>query len=138
MEFLGVGPFELIFIAVIALIFLGPKDMVSAGRTLGRTLRKIVMSPMWKAVRATGQGIQDLPNRLIREAGIEEDLKDLEKLEQEVRETTHTLDPRRAASRSIDNPFALTPPEPAPPTYETDLNSGADPTAETSPKDPQV
>lgn len=134
MEFLGVGPLELLFIAVIALIFLGPKDMVTAGRTLGRTLRKIVTSPMWKAVRNTGQTIQDLPNRLIRDAGLEEDLEDLNR---EVLETAHTIDPRRAP-RSFSETYTetLTPPEPAPPTYETDLNSGADPAAETSPENP--
>lgn len=134
MEFLGVGPLELLFIAVIALIFLGPKDMVTAGRTLGRTLRKIVTSPMWKAVRNTGQTIQDLPNRLIRDAGLEEDLDELNR---EVLETTHTIDPRRAP-RSFSETYTetLTPPEPAPPTYETDLNSGADPAAETSPENP--
>ena len=137
MEFLGVGPLELAAIVVIALIVLGPKDMVTAGRTFGKALRKIVTSPMWKAVRDTGQNIQDLPNRLIREAGIEEDLQ---KLDQEMRETANSIDPRRI-SRSFSETFTtetLTPPEPAPPTYDTDSPSGENPAAETSPENPQV
>ena len=136
MEFLGVGPLELAAIVVIALIVLGPKDMVAAGRTFGKALRKIVTSPMWKAVRDTGQNIQDLPNRLIREAGIEEDLQ---KLDQEMRETANSIDPRRI-SRSFSETFTpekLTPPEPAPPTY-TDSPPGENPAAETSPENPQV
>jgi hypothetical protein len=36
MEILGIGPSELLFIVVLALIILGPRDMQKAGRTLGR------------------------------------------------------------------------------------------------------
>ena len=137
MDFLGVGPLELAFIVLIALIILGPKDMVKAGRTVGKTLRQIITSPMWKAVRNTGQSIQELPNRLIREAGLEEDLQTLDK---EMKDTANSIDPRRI-SRSFSehfDPETLTPPEPAPPTYEPDAPSVDDPAAETSPENPQV
>jgi len=40
MEILGVGVPELMFIVLIALILLGPKDMIEAGRTFGKVLRK--------------------------------------------------------------------------------------------------
>lgn len=79
MEFLGIGPLELLFVVIIALIVLGPKDMVKAGKTLGRTLRKIVTSPSWRAVQQTSRELRQLPNRLIREAGIEELQKNLPK-----------------------------------------------------------
>jgi sec-independent protein translocase protein TatB len=36
MNFLGVGPFEILLILVIATIILGPERMAQAGRTLGR------------------------------------------------------------------------------------------------------
>ena len=36
MNFLGVGPFELLLILVIATVVLGPERMAQAGRTLGR------------------------------------------------------------------------------------------------------
>jgi sec-independent protein translocase protein TatB len=72
MDFLGIGPLELIFILLIALIVLGPKDMVKAGRSLGRALRKIVMSPTWQVVQKTSRDLRYLPNKLIREAGLEE------------------------------------------------------------------
>lgn len=84
MEVLGVGPLELFFILIIALIFLGPRDMVKAGRTLGRFMRRIVMSPTWRMVQQTSREIRTLPNRLIREAGMEEDVKDLEQLRKDV------------------------------------------------------
>ena len=68
MEVLGVGLPELAFIVLIALILLGPKDMVAAGRTLGRMLRKLITSPTWQVMRHTGEELQKLPTKLMREA----------------------------------------------------------------------
>lgn len=82
MEFLGIGPLELLFVVIIALIVLGPKDMVKAGKTIGRTLRKIVTSPNWRAIQQTSRELRQLPNRLIREAGIEELQKNMPKPEE--------------------------------------------------------
>jgi Sec-independent protein translocase protein TatA len=72
MEFLGIGPLELFFIVVIALIVLGPKDMVKAGRTLGRFLRNLVTSPSYRTVQQVSNELRNLPNRLMREAGFDE------------------------------------------------------------------
>jgi sec-independent protein translocase protein TatB len=71
MEFLGVGASELIFIVIIALIVLGPKDMQKAGKTIGKWLRTIVTSDGWKAFQQTSREIRTLPNRLMREANEE-------------------------------------------------------------------
>ena len=78
MDILGVGPLELIFILIIALIVLGPSDMVKAGRTIGKFLRQVVTSPTWRAVTRTSSELRTLPNKLIRDAGLEEDLKDIQ------------------------------------------------------------
>lgn len=72
MDILGIGPLELLFILLIALIVLGPNDMVKAGRTIGRTLRKIVSSDTWRVVQQASRELRNLPNRLMREAGLEE------------------------------------------------------------------
>ncbi len=69
MEFLGIGPLELFFIVLIALIILGPQDMIKAGRTIGRILRKTVLSPSWMNVQ---RKVRSLPYELMREAGLEE------------------------------------------------------------------
>ena len=86
MEILGVGPLELFFILIIALIVLGPKDMVKAGRTIGQFMRKVVTSPTWRAVNQTSNELRRLPNRLMREAGIEENLK-------QIRDATQSIAP---------------------------------------------
>jgi Sec-independent protein translocase protein TatA len=72
MDFLGIGPLEIIFILIIALIIFGPKDIVKAGQSTGRFLRRLVMSPGWKAVQKTSQELRNIPNKLIREAGLDE------------------------------------------------------------------
>lgn len=78
MDILGIGPLEFIFILIIALIVLGPSDMVKAGRTIGRFLRQIVTSPTWRAVTRTSSELRTLPNKLIRDAGLEDDLKEIQ------------------------------------------------------------
>ena len=78
MDILGIGPLELIFILIIALIVLGPSDMVKAGRTIGKFLRQIVTSPTWHAVTKTSSELRNLPNKLIRDAGLEEELKEIQ------------------------------------------------------------
>ena len=77
MDILGIGPLELIFILIIALIVLGPKDMAKAGRTIGSFLRQIVKSPTWSAVQSTSKELRNLPNKLMREAGLEEEVKEI-------------------------------------------------------------
>ena len=87
MDIFGIGPLEFFLVLLVALIFLGPKDLVKAGRTLGRFLRKIVLSEEWRTIQAAGKEIQQLPTRLIREAGIDE-----------VKQELGEIDPRRAAA----------------------------------------
>lgn len=72
MEFLGIGPLEFLLIVLLALIILGPKDMQNAGRTLGKSLNKLVKSDLWKVFRQTSEKIKYLPNELMREAELEE------------------------------------------------------------------
>lgn len=80
MEILGVGPSELVFIVILALIILGPKDMQKAGKTIGKWLRSIVTSDGWRMFMQTSQEIRTLPNRLMREAN-----EELNTIDQEIR-----------------------------------------------------
>ena len=77
MEILGIGPQELIFVIIIALIVLGPKDMQKAGRTIGQWLNQAVKSDVWKAFQQTSKELSNLPTTLMREANV--DLKETEK-----------------------------------------------------------
>jgi sec-independent protein translocase protein TatB len=71
MEILGVGMSEFIFVIIIALIVLGPKDMQKAGKTIGKWMRNIVTSDGWKIFQQTSRELRTLPNKLMREANEE-------------------------------------------------------------------
>lgn len=86
MDIFGIGAPELIFIILIALIILGPKDMEKTGRTIGRFLRDMTQSENWRAFRDTSREIRNIPNRLMREANLEDMKKDVDKIGKEIEE----------------------------------------------------
>ncbi len=77
MDFLGIGPLELLFVFIIILIVLGPQDMVKVGGTLGRYIRQIMKSDTWRVIQDTSREIRGLPTKLARQAGLEEFEKEL-------------------------------------------------------------
>ena len=79
MNIFGIGPLEIIFILIIGILVLGPEGMVEAGKKLGRWMRSIIRSTWWQNIRQGINDIQYLPQRLIREAELEE-LDQLRKL----------------------------------------------------------
>ena len=68
MEILGIGIQEILFIMVLALIILGPRDIVKNGRKIGAWMRKLVLSDEWRVMRQTGDELRNLPNKLMRDA----------------------------------------------------------------------
>jgi sec-independent protein translocase protein TatB len=72
MEFLGIGPLELAFIILLAIIIFGPKDIVNTSKTVGKSLNKLVRSDTWKTINQTTRELKNLPNRLMRETGLDE------------------------------------------------------------------
>ncbi len=78
MEFLGIGPLELLLIVVLALIVFSPKDIAGGGKAVGRWLNRLYRSDTYRSMKQVSQELQDLPNRLAQEAHLDE-LKDLEK-----------------------------------------------------------
>ena len=113
MEFLGIGPFELFFIVLLALIILGPKDMVKAGRAMGKFLRRTILSPEWMNIQ---KSVRNLPNQLMREAGIDEnDLKidvDMKELTDAAAGVSSTIKEELSIAPEWLNPPDITRPEP--------------------------
>jgi len=77
MQIFGIGPLEFVFILVIMLLVLGPKGMVRAARETGRFIRKMVHSPIWRDIVGTSREIRNLPQKIVREAGIEKEMEEL-------------------------------------------------------------
>lgn len=91
MDIFGIGPLEFFFILVIALIVFGPNDLAKAGRSLGRFIRKFILSDEWRAIQQTSREFRNLPNRLMREAQIEDlqneirgEIPDIKELKEEI------------------------------------------------------
>lgn len=90
MEILGVGPSELVFIIILAIIVLGPRDMQKAGRTIGRWLNQASRSEFWRQFRDAASVLNNLPQKLMRDAN-----KELWEAEQDLQ---NTIDPQRRKS----------------------------------------
>ncbi len=123
MEILGVGPSEFIFIIILALIILGPKDMQKAGKTIGKWLRNIVTSDGWKMFQQTSRELRTLPNRLMRDAGNE-----INQIGTEINNTSklsgsipyHTITPPRP---NQPTPIIRTPADEPNPSAPTDIKA---------------
>lgn len=72
MNIFGIGPLEIVFVLIIGILVLGPEGMISAGRKIGKFMRSIIRSNWWQGVRKGVTEIQHLPQRLMREAELEE------------------------------------------------------------------
>lgn len=101
MEFLGIGPLEILIIVLAALVLLGPKDMAKAGRMIGRGLRKVILSPQWHLITEASKEIRKLPTRLIREAGLDEFERDLDGLKKTTTEIQEQLNLRQSLSPDL-------------------------------------
>lgn len=95
MDILGIGPLELLFILLLALVLVGPRDMRRFGRSLGRFLNRMYRSESWRVLNEASRTLRTLPNRLAREAALEE----LDSVRQEVKRTGEELD---AEAKKID------------------------------------
>jgi sec-independent protein translocase protein TatB len=131
MEILGVGAPELIFILLIAIIILGPKDMQKAGRTVGRWLNQLVRSDGWKVFQKTSAELRNLPRNLMREANME-----LGDVDQELKEIRRTIDPRPYPATSRTNP-AVKPTTDSPLSDETNSAPAELPPAKLTETDPE-
>lgn len=107
-NFLGIGVPELVFILVIVLLVLGPKDIAKLARNAGQWLYRLQHSDIFRLALKTREQLQQLPTELAREAQLEDLQKDIGNLRAET----------QAVGQALKNPpasSATRPPNPAPP-----------------------
>jgi sec-independent protein translocase protein TatB len=75
MDFLGIGPLELLLIFVLALILLGPKEMVSTAKKAAEAIRKVTQSDFWKEAVDSSREIRQLPTQIMKDTGLDEELR---------------------------------------------------------------
>ena len=125
MEILGIGPLELLFILLIALIFVGPRDLGKAARSTGRLLNQLYKSESWQNLSEASRNIRTLPNRLAREAALEE----LEQVKREMEEgVTAGIDDVKKLDPTASSPVETSSEIPAEPSQsaESEPNLAAD------------
>jgi sec-independent protein translocase protein TatB len=72
MDVFGIGILELVFILIIAMIVVGPRDLGKVGRQVGRFLNRMYKSESWRMLNEASRTLRNLPNRLAREAALDE------------------------------------------------------------------
>src|SRR5512146_2184169 len=73
----SIGIPEILIVIVLALIIMGPQDMVVTARKLGRWVYKVYHSPTWRMIMSTSQEIRELPTKFVREAGLEDTMEEI-------------------------------------------------------------
>jgi sec-independent protein translocase protein TatB len=158
----GIGIPEILLVFVLALVLLGPQDMVATARKMGVWVNRLVRSPIWREIMSTSQELRDLPNKFVREAGLEDTIADLKKTQKdvtgEIKDTTSAVtselkqtrleivEETQAASNqvkqeaqsalygaAVETPPAASEPSVEPPVIDQVLDSGNDALAPTEP-----
>jgi sec-independent protein translocase protein TatB len=97
---LDIGWSEILLIAVVAIVVIGPKDLPDALRTLGRMVTK---------VRRMAGEFQGQFNQAIREANLEDVKKDFDELRQSASVLRGSLNPVTTAITSAASAVAASP-----------------------------
>jgi Sec-independent protein translocase protein TatA len=122
MEFLGIGPLELLLVLVIALLVIPPNQLGKVGHSIGRFLNRMFRSDSWRIFRQASSELQNLPSRLAREAQLEE----LHSLEKEMAlPDLKTTAYAPWAAHPDQGAAPLTDPTPPPPASEPDTGDSA-------------
>ncbi len=109
MNFLGVGPLELVFILLIAIIVVGPRDISKTARTLGRYINRVYRSDAWRTLTDASRTLRTLPNRLAREAALEEldeVSQSLEQAKRDMEQKVHDMESEMKAWTTPSEPAA--------------------------------
>ncbi len=77
MKLFNIGFAELILILIIMLVVLGPDQTIQQMKKLASFVRKVVRSPFWSDILDTSREIKDLPNKMLRESGLDEELAEM-------------------------------------------------------------
>jgi sec-independent protein translocase protein TatB len=136
----GIGITEILLVFVLALILLGPRDMVGTARKMGRWVNRVIRSPLWREIVTTSQELRDLPVKIVREAGMEETLEELKKTGQEVKNDIGgaVTEVRQAELDALAQARAAMHPEQAAEAADPQQDTGVNPPAEVATAESQA
>ena len=114
MEIFGVGPFELLMVALIAFIVLGPERIPTAMRWLGRTVRQVRQMSQ-QLTKDYGPEIKEITGEISAvQAELRSIQRDLTDVTRGLVTGTEVIHPPKAANPAPAQPASDTVPSPAP------------------------
>ncbi len=108
MNVFGIGLPELILIFVVALIVLGPRNIVTTSRKLSENIRKMVSSDTWKSVVKSTQEIRDIQGQILEDTGLPETIKTLQNSTRDL--VTPSITKWNSPSKNTISPAKIIPP----------------------------
>lgn len=123
----GIGLPELIILALLGFVVIGPERSREVALSLGRMLGAVMKSEWWGEVNHIAQAIRNLPTTLVRMAELEESLKETEREMQETQdELRRTLGGEASSPPSPSRPSEMSTDKPQkPPERELDQDTNA-------------
>lgn len=103
MEIFNIGPWELILVLLLALVIFGPEGMVKFARDAAVFIRKVVRSSFWQELISTSEEIREIPKQLVKEAELEENLREINQLKNPIIYPTENLTDEGEAGRYLDS-----------------------------------
>ncbi len=107
MNILGVGPLELFAIFIIAILVIGPNDLVKTARKVGQFIRKGQQSDLWQAIQGSRKAISRFSDEIISDSDLEEIKDELAELNSLRDRNKQTIE--KQFSSSLNSPDEKTP-----------------------------
>ena len=128
MDVFGIGKLELVFILIIAMIVVGPRDLGKVGRQVGRFLNRMYKSESWRMLNDASRTLRNLPNRLAREAALDE----LDSVRDSIKDTGRMI---QGEMQTLDKSLDAWTPSSTPPAKQSDQKPAE--SSEATSKDPK-
>jgi Sec-independent protein translocase protein TatA len=104
MKIFNVGALEFVFILLLAFLILGPKKAIVTAGDVGRWIKKVINSQFWRDLVTTSKQIQDLPQKMMDEAEIQNTIMDLERTSNQVSGVMKEMETKvKRESEEIEN-----------------------------------
>lgn len=98
MEVFNIGPLELLVILVLVILMFGPQDIVNFAHKAGHWIYNLKKSEFWQELMGTTKQIQEFPQKIMKEAELEETMKEIDALN---RSMLNSDSPNQAASTPL-------------------------------------
>lgn len=120
----GVGLPELLILALLGFVLIGPERSRDVALKAGRLLSSVMKSEWWQEFNDITRAIRNLPTTLVRMAELEETQADIQRAMGDINQGTRFDSDSAAPAQANSNPWGIKTPAAAPPSPQQ--TSGTD------------